>query len=274
MTGKDEWEGRVGESWASEWQRTDLSFSNLTPRLVDRILGRDFTHAVDIGCGAGELAFRVAAERPDAEILGLDVSPALIEAARLRSGDYPNLAFELWDASQWSPAEGAAPQICFSRHGVMFFDDPVAAFANLHAAMAQGGFLTFSCFRSLADNPFFAQIGALLPKPETPPDPHAPGPFAFADSERVGTILREAGWRDVAFERVDFAMIAGTGDKAVEEATVYFNRIGPAARAIAQMDEADRPPIREAIARFAADHHRDGEVSLPASVWIVSASAN
>ncbi|WFL76735.1 class I SAM-dependent methyltransferase [Altererythrobacter arenosus] len=275
MPGIEDWQGQVGETWASEWLRTDRSFSNLTPQLVDRVLRREFTHALDIGCGAGELSIRVAGARPEAQVLGVDVNESLIATARERAGGSSNLAFEIHDAGRWTPPEEARPQSLFSRHGVMFFDDPVAAFENLRAAASPlGAALTFSCFRSLSDNPFFTQIGALLPKGEDLADPTAPGPFAFADRDRVASILTDAGWRDIEFERIDFEMIAGAGVDPVGDACAYFNRIGPAARALAGMPEEERPPIRAKIAELAASNLRDGKVAMMASVWIVTASTN
>lgn len=274
MAGSDEWQGRVGDTWAAEWARTDRSFSELTPRLVEAITAHRFEQAMDIGCGAGELSLRVSDRRPDAEIVGVDVSAALVDAARARGSGYPKLTFELADASSWQPAGTFRPDALFSRHGVMFFDEPVLAFANLRGlAPGSQAHLTFTCFRPIADNPFFYEIAALFPSAGAMPDPHAPGPFAFADKDRVAAILRDAGWNTVAFERIDFPMIAGAGVDPVGDAVAYFRRIGPAARALAQMDEAARHTMGERIARLAADNLAGGRVALPASAWLVTATA-
>lgn len=278
MAGMDaqEWQGRVGKSWAHEWQRTDRSFSHLTAELEWRILELEFTRALDVGCGAGELSLKVARQRPRANVIGVDVSPDLIEAARERVGDAPNLRFELADAATWQPGADAKPDLLMSRHGVMFFPDPVAAFANLHAATASGARMLFTCFRKVADNPFFGEAGRLIPAdPGSPaPDPHAPGPFAFADNARVEGILAQAGWRDIRFEPFDFAMIAGAGDDPVADAVSYFSRIGPAARALAGMEEAARAEVQGKLAELAGRNLQDGIVSLGAGVWIVSATHN
>ncbi|WP_354143267.1 class I SAM-dependent methyltransferase [Altererythrobacter litoralis] len=278
MAGMDaqEWQGRVGKSWAHEWQRTDRSFSHLTAELERRILALEFTHALDVGCGAGELSLKVARQRPAADVIGVDVSPDLIEVARERAGNAPNLSFELADAAAWQPDAGARPDLLMSRHGVMFFPDPVAAFANLRAATASGAQMLFSCFREVSENPFFGEAGRLIPaEPGTPPpDPHAPGPFAFADNARVESVLSDAGWRDIRFEPFDFAMIAGAGDDPIADAVSYFSRIGPAARALAGMDDAARAEVQGKLAELAGRNLKDGIVSLGAGVWIVSATHN
>ena len=271
MTDTMEWQGRVGQSWASEWRRTDRSFTDLTSELARRLAQLDYTSVLDIGCGAGELSLIAAKTRPQAQVLGLDISPDLVTTARERGGEQSNLRFALGDAAQWCPDDGYAADLLISRHGVMFFADPVAAFANLRANSAPGATLMFSCFRDLLDNPFFREIGRLLPRSDgPPPDPNAPGPFAFADQERVSGILSEAGWRDLVFDRFDFRMLAGAGEDPIAEAMAYFARIGPAARAMAEMEEARRARVLASLAEFLPDHLQDGIVSLTASVWIVT----
>jgi len=274
MPGSDEWQGRVGDAWATQWARTDRSFSELTPHLVDAITAHDFESAIDIGCGAGELSLRVAGACPSARITGVDVSPSLIEAARVRAGENSRISFELADASTWQPENRVLVDALISRHGVMFFDDPVAAFANLRGQTSPSGArLTFSCFRTILDNPFFAQVGALLPTAAVIPPADAPDPFAFADRDRVAAILSAAGWKHIEFERVDFPMIAGSGDDPVDDAVAYFERIGPAARALAQMDRLQQNAIVESIRGLAEANCVDGQVALSASVWIVTASS-
>ena len=153
----------------------------------------------------------------------------------------------------------------------MFFDEPVQAFAHLCQAAAPGAGLLFSCFRDAAENPFFTEVGRLLPRAEPAGDPHAPGPFAFADRGRVEAILSDAGWRDIHFEPLDFAMIAGAGEDPVEDAVEYFSAIGPAARAAREMGPAERERFLKRVRELAARNRHEGIVSLRAAVWLVTA---
>ncbi len=271
MTAKEDWQGKTGEGWATEWKRTDRSFGGLTERLLARSREFPFRHALDVGCGAGELSLALARGRPQSRIVGLDVSPQLIETARERADRMSNLEFVLADAAQWHPADDFTPQLLISRHGVMFFADPPAAFANLASFAADRAALLFSCFRNPSENPFFTEIGALLPPPVQAPDPYAPGPFAFADRDHVSAILTDAGWEQIAFEPFDFAMIAGAGDDPVEDALGYFKRIGPAAAAMRTMDEPAREETLAGIRAVAEANCRDGVVALRAATWIVTA---
>ena len=199
MTGKSDWQGKTGEGWAAQWRRTDRSFAGATEKLLARSREFPFRQALDIGCGAGELSLALGRGHPQARVVGVDVSPQLVEVARERGANLANVGFELADAAQWRPASDFAPQLLISRHGVMFFDDPPAAFGNLAAVATDGAHLLFSCFRDRRENPFFTEIGKLLPAPAEAPDPHAPGPFAFAERARVLEAIRgvvTANFRD------------------------------------------------------------------------------
>lgn len=272
MTDKAAWQGQVGQTWAAQWQRTDRSFAALTAKLLAEADRRPFGKALDIGCGAGELALALARSQPQTQIIGVDVSVELIDAAASRIDRLGNVSFELGDAATWTRS-GFAPDLLISRHGVMFFDDPVGAFSHLHSIASGHARLLFSCFRSPAHNAWANDTVALLPPGAVgASDPHAPGPFAFADQERVGAILAQAGWRDIAFEAVDFGFVVGSGEDPVEDAMGYFARIGPVARAAAELSDADRRAFRSRLREHLAAHASDSVVALPASAWIVVAA--
>lgn len=269
MTTGMDWQAQVGRSWADSYRLTDRSFSGLTERLLERIAERDGNSVLDIGCGAGELALAVARQRPGAEVLGVDVSADLVAVASERGAMHGNARFALADAAQWR-GDGFEPDLLVSRHGVMFFDDPPAAFANLHAAAQDGARLVFSCFREAAENPWAAEIAVLLGVAPSA-DPKAPGPFAFADPNHVAAILTAGGWRDPQFEAVNFAYIAGKGEEPVDDALALFRRIGPAAAALRAMQGDDRTRA-EGWLRDWLEEHRSGDlVAFSAAAWIVSA---
>ena len=156
----------------------------------------------------------------------------------------------------------------------MFFAQPVAAFAHLRATALPGAGLIFSCFRAERENQWAADIaamtGAAAPTPR-PGDVPPPGPFAFADPDHVRHLLTAAGWRDVACEAVDYPYVAGAGPDPVGEATAFFRRIGPAARALRETPEAERPALQARLAAWLEAHRSGGQVSFPAAAWIVSA---
>lgn len=271
MTDASEWQGRTGESWAAEWRRTDRSFSLLTEHLLAATRQFRFKQVLDVGCGAGELSLAIARGRPEVSVTGIDISPQLIDAANCRAGHLTNIAFEVGDAAHWTSAAEKRPDLLVSRHGVMFFDDPVAAFTHLAGQAEEGAGLLFSCFRERVFNPFFTEVTRLLPQAPDPGPAYAPGPFAFADIERVQRILTKAGWADIAAKPLDLPMIAGAGEDPVEDAIGYFLRIGPAARAASELDPEARDRFVTRLREMLSRHSFGGIVSLPAAMWIVTA---
>lgn len=227
---------------------------------------------LDVGCGAGELSLAVARARPRARMLGLDISSDLIDAARARAGsETAQIQFELGDAAHWADPE-FTPDLLISRHGVMFFDDPPAAFAHLRAAAAPDARLVFSCFRSPRENPWASGITELLGVP--PGDPFAPGPFAFADPQHIEEILAQAGWGQIDFEPVDFAYVAGHGADPVEDALGFVARIGPAALALRQLEGAARDSALARLRNWFGGHRSGDLVALTGAAWIVTAEAD
>lgn len=268
---RSDWQGRVGQKWAEEWRRTDRSFAGLTDRLLARAGARSLNRVLDVGCGAGEISLALARGHADAAVIGIDISEPLIEAARERAANLDNATFLVADAGTWRASQ-FAPDLVVSRHGVMFFEEPIAAFGNLARGAAADARLVFSCFRARSENPWAERIIELLPDGAIEQAaPTAPGPFAFADRDRVQGILEAAGWSEVSFESVDFAYIAGSGADAVSDALSYFTSIGPAARAIAGLDDDARAEFSERLRRYLAANAQGSLIAFPGAAWIVAA---
>ena len=274
MTEAHDWAGRVGDTWATEWRRTDRSFGALADRLNAAILAAapDAGRALDIGCGAGSTAIALARARPGLAVTGADLSSALLATARDRAAGLANLDFVEGDATR-AAAAIAPVDLMVSRHGVMFFADPVSAFAALHAAAAPGASLVFTCFRDPAQNLWASELVAAVTGAPPAPREDAPGPFAFAERDRVERILADAGWSDAAAEPVDYANRAGEGADPVADAVEFFTRIGPAAPLLRDLPTAARDA---ALARIAAVCERfctGDTIDFPAAAWLWTARA-
>lgn len=275
MTDKSEWIGRVGDVWAEEWRRTDRALAPLDAELVAAAPSGART-ILDLGCGAGSTSLALAGAMPDAAITGIDLSEALVATARDRAAGRTGLRFEVADASTWRPAEGIRFDAIVSRHGVMFFDDPVAAFAHIRSFAAPGATLAFSCFRAREENDWTAALLPVLARfaPEglaAPPPPV--GPFAFADPERVKAILAAAGFSAPAIRPFDFNFVAGAGNDPVGDAIAFFRRIGPFAALLKTLDETGAAEAVVQLRSIVADHLRDGQISFPAAAWITTTRA-
>ena len=222
------------------------------------------------GATSLELARRVG-ERGN--VLGVDISAPMLARARERAST-GNVRFLEADA-QSHPFE-AEHDLVFSRFGIMFFDDPAAAFENLHSALASGGRLGFVCWQALSENAWLTvplQAAAqVIPLPP-PPEPGAPGPLALADPDRVRGLLAGAGFREIELEDARDSLGIG-GQAGLDVATDFLLEIGPTSAALRELgDEAEarRPAVADAVRKALAPYAADGGVRLPSAAWIVTA---
>ena len=267
----DMWNNQSGPAWVAGQARMDrqldpvgrLALEALAPQLGERI--------ADVGCGTGSTTLQLTeAVGPQGAVVGVDISAPMLALARQRAATRPNVTFVEGDAQthSFSPAsfDGA-----FSRFGVMFFDDPAVAFANLLAAVRPGGRLAFVCWQSFERNGWMGDWAALvadLIPPPPPAPPGAPGPFAFGDPDRVRSILERAGWRDIAFDARGVELLVATN---VEEAMAGVQEVGPIA---GSLRAADQPTRTAALARIEAkvrERLTTGPLVAPGAVWVVHA---
>lgn len=272
MTGVFDWQGKVGDVWAAEWRRTDRSFSELTEHLHARVIAAapPSGRAVDIGCGAGETSIALALAKPGLTVTGIDLSAGLLAMARSQAEAISNVSFVHGDAVAGA-ADFAPVDLYVSRHGVMFFDDPVAAFTTFRNAASPGGRIIFSCFRDWTLNGFAYEMRRI--SDSVAPVPDAPGPFAFADKAKVARILADSGWKNAEAKAVDISYIAGEGEDPVGDAVSFMLRIGPASRAIADAPADERPKLVDGLRRICEEHWHGDRILFPAAAWIWSAQA-
>ena len=231
---------------------------------------------LDVGCGAGATTQQLAdAVGAGGRVVGLDISAPLLAQARTRFAGSPGDVTFRQDDAQIADLPAGQFDLVYSRFGVMFFGDPPLAFANLRRATRPGGRLAFVCWQKPADNQWSAvparAVMPLLPA-AAPPDPLAPGPFAFADPDRVRAVLEQAGWAaiDVTPLRTDI-QLGGTTD--FDEAVHLSFTIGPVARAVGELAAEDRPAVLDALRDALRPFHVAGEgCRMGAACWIVTAT--
>jgi ubiquinone/menaquinone biosynthesis C-methylase UbiE len=265
------WNATAGEIWARFQDQLDRQIAPLGAEAIQALAPKPGEQLIDIGCGCGQTTLDLAGRvGPQGSVVGVDISRPMLEVARRRAGAIPSLTADFREADvQSADLGGAVFDAAFSRFGVMFFSDPLAAFANLRPSLKPGGRLGFVCWRSFAENPWMAApLAAALPfiSPPTPMDPLAPGPFAFADANRVHAILTEAGFTAIDIRPHDTRI--GSGD--VEQTLQLAFRIGPLG-AVLRDDPSRAGIIADAVRRVLETHMTPDGVLMPAAVWIVTA---
>jgi SAM-dependent methyltransferase len=267
----DSWNATAGQTWTLFQEQLDRQITPLGQAALQALGPRKGEAVIDIGCGCGQtsLELTVAVGRTG-RVLGVDVSRPMLAVARERP--LPDAAARpsfLEIDAQTGDLGSAAFDAAFSRFGVMFFSDPVAAFSNIRRALKSSGRLSFVCWRSLQENPWMlAPLDAARPflPPAVPPDPTAPGPFAFADPNRVQSILGAAGFESVRLEAFD--RLIGSGDvDATLALTLKVGPLGSLLREHPEYRDAVTAVVRQALVSYATP---DG-VLMPAAAWIVTA---
>jgi SAM-dependent methyltransferase len=269
--GAEYWNEDGGRSWVENMDRTEALLRPLSRQLFDAAAPAPGERVLDVGCGGAatsrELARRVA---PAGQVLGVDVSAPILDTARSRSTGITNLELRLADAGTAKLGHGHF-DLAVSRFGVMFFDDPIAAFSNLRRSLRPGGRMVFLCWRPLEENVWMAAPGAaaaaLLPPPAEPPDPDAPGPFALGDPGRVRHILAGAGFETISLEPLDEPMRLGT----LSEALDYLTRMGPVGKLLRDADPVTVDRVGAAVRAVLASHDAGDGVSMPGAAWLVRA---
>jgi SAM-dependent methyltransferase len=271
------WNSASGEKWVTYQEALDQRLAPLTGRLLERCGVRPGDAVIDIGCGAATTTLLLAdAVGAHGSVLGIDISERLLAAARRRvlHGGLHNVRLILADA-QTQRFERACHDRVVSRFGVMFFDDPVRAFANLAGALRGGGHLAFVSWGPLEDNPWFVlPLEVAVPRlgPPEPQPPRAPGPLALSERDYIQEILTGAGFADIGIERIDTHL---PGARSTNEEAELMSLFGPLSRLLRERgaDETTRATLVAELADRLAPYATADGVRLPAVAHLVTASA-
>jgi len=190
----------AGRRWTGDADRVELIGGGVGRLVMDRVDLRPGMRVLDVGCGSGtttvELAERTS---PGGVAVGVDLSPTMLVAARERAVT-GSVEFVQDDAQHMALTAGSFDRV-FSRFGVMFFEDPRAALANLRRALRADGLLGFASWQGPDHNEWMqlpaSAAAAVLDAPVELPPMDRPGPFALAESTRIMTLLEDAGFRGI-----------------------------------------------------------------------------
>ena len=271
---RDEWNDTTGRRWLERHARIDQQIAPFGRRAMDRADIRVGDRILDVGCGCGETTIDLARRAGDAGFaMGIDISTILVEAARklAQKSGVANVRFEAADAQTHRFPTGNF-DLVFSRFGIMFFDDPEAAFRNLRSALKPGGRLAFVCWPAPQENLFVTIPKTAAARHITLPassEPNAPGPFAFGDSDRVRQILTRSGFSAIDVDRGSEKV----GGGSLDETTEMLLQLGPLGDLLDSLDAGTRQAIRADIQSGLRPFETAGRVRFDAIAWLVTARA-
>lgn len=272
QTEREFWAAEGPQQYVEHGDRWETMMAPFGAAMFDVVALQPGERVLDVGCGWGattvEAADRVA---PTGSVVGIDFAAQMLARAARRTADLANVTLLEADA-QTHPFEPASYDAVISRFAAMLFDDPPAAFANLHRALRPGGRLAFVCWQDPLKTEWVAvAMAAAVPLVGRPPDmgePGAPGPFAFADGDRVRRLVAAGGFNEVTLEPVTRPQrIADNADDAVA-----FVRSLPETRQLLNGVPKDTVAkvtgaLRDAFTPHAGPHG----VVTDATAWLVTA---
>lgn len=268
----DYWNKTAGQTWVQHQDQLDRQIEPLGLEGIKVLNPSVGEQILDVGCGCGQTSLKLAeCVGPTGAVTGVDISAPMLDVARARpvleGAVHPT--FLECDAQTAKLGESVYDGV-YSRFGVMFFSDPVAAFKNMHRALKPHGRLTFVCWRPFQDN-LWMRLPMEAARPflpaSTPSDPNAPGPFAFADADRVQSILTQAGFTRISIQPFDMAI----GGSPLDQTVALTFKVGPLASILREQPDL-KPVIEEAVRAAVSEYQTPQGVLMPAAVWIVSAT--
>jgi SAM-dependent methyltransferase len=264
------WAAARGDKWGAHLSGMEATLAPIDEPLFQALELDAPVRIAEVGCGGGGTAAELLRRAPAGSVVhGFDISPGLIELARARTRpDEGAIAFEVADMASATPARPYERLV--SRFGVMFFDDPPVAFGNLVRWLEPGGRFAFAVWGPPSENLGMATVREVVARIIELPrvDPDAPGPFRYADAERLLALLERAGFAELHVREWRGALPIG-GELPPEEAARFA--LSSFSNFSELLTEAGEEALSEAhrslTASFAENHH-DGAVRMDACVRI------
>lgn len=267
---EEAWNGYEGEHWAGNQDRYDAVNRAFNAILLDAAGIAPGDRVLDVGCGNGQVTRQAARRSGHGDVLGVDLSAPMLaraEASAAAEG-VGNVRFVRGDAQVHGFAPGAF-DAAISRFGIMFFADPVAAFANIGTALRPGGRLAFLSMRPMAGTDLGAIFGALTPYlPDHVGGGDGTGPTSLADPERATDVLTRAGYAAITADPVEAPNVWGAD---AEDAAEFLSGWGPVRFLARDLDAATRDRMHAALVDALRPYEDDGAVRTRGTALLVRA---
>lgn len=270
----ESWAGEMGEKWNTYVDQFEGMIAPVGSAAITHAGFQPGEDVIDIGCGGGATTFDIASLIGDGHITGLDLSQTLVDTAnnRLAGMNLGNVDFICADAASGKPDR--LYDVLFSRFGVMFFDDPYAAFQNMRSFLKDTGRISFVCWGPPSEQPWVGQMMGLAAKyvELPPPVPNAPGPFAFGDQEYLKDILAKASFSDIEITRWSGNQhIGGPGATPESAARFLMDALFLGDVLADQPDDVKHKAFEDSV-ELLKDYVVDDGVAMQGCAWLVRAN--
>lgn len=267
-----DWAAARGEKWLAALSGMEATLTPVDEPLIRALDLEAPSRIAEVGCGGGGTALEILRRaRAGSVVHGFDISPSLIEHARRRARpDERAVVFDVADIATTAPDEPYDRLV--SRFGVMFFDHPGAAFANLVRWLAPRGRFAFAVWGPPSENPWMGTVRDVVARIiEMPrPDPDAPGPFRYADSDKLVAVLEQAGFGELDVRDWRGALPIGGGLAPAEAANFALSSFASFGELLAKAGDGAFDEARRSLTTSFARHEHDGAVRMDACVHVVT----
>ena len=271
---RDFWSGKGGDIWVERQNAMDTMLSPLGEAALNKLNLNEGENVLDIGCGCGHTTLNIAKRiSPDGQVTGLDISKPMLKRAKESANEMSisNASFNCVDVQTDDIGEEVY-SAAFSRFGVMFFEDPIAAFRNINKSLITGASLSFVCWQSPALNPwqslFIEAVKKYVDLPSPPP--RSPSPFAFMESEYVSSILEESNFQNIMIEghEAEVNMFSG---RSLSDSVKDYISINPVVSGMLKdsTEQEKTEIINSAIEAFSPYYSAKG-LMFPSATWLVT----
>jgi SAM-dependent methyltransferase len=265
------WDGPDGDIWAASADQYEIRGAGHRRLLLRAAAIASGEHVLDVGCGNGASTLEAARMAEPGEVVGIDLSTAMLTNARVRSASagLTNVTFVHGDA-QVHDFEPESFDVIVSNAGAMFFDDKVAAFTNLRRALRPGGRIALMAWQRLEDNEWLTALREALAMGRDLPNPSVgmPGPFGLADRDQVSALLSETGFTDVRFGEVREPSVFGA---TTAEAYALMSDDGPTRGLLDDLSDADKATALDQLRSVIAAHETPSGVMFGSASWLIQA---
>lgn len=267
------WDGPEGDHWTEHAARYEASSARYRQRLLTAAGLEERSAVLDVGCGAGRSSIEAGRIASAGSVLGVDLSSRMLSLARAAAAaeGLGHVSFEQADA-QVHPFSASRYDVAISNFGAMFFDDPVAAFANIRRSLRPDGSLVVLAWRDLDRNEWVSSLRTALAagRDLPPPAPGAQGPFSMADRDITAARLQAAGYDEIEFISIDEPVCLGLD---ADDAYPFISTLGITRGLTAHLDDATRSATLGALRQTLEDHQTDDGLLFKGSAWLIVASA-
>jgi SAM-dependent methyltransferase len=257
------------DRWVAAWRKREKLTDAVSPYLLEKVQARPGQRVCDIGCGGGALTITLAgAVVPRGSAVGIDISAPLLGLARSRAEEAgtDNVDFVVMDV-QTDPLPPEPFDLVVSQMGVMFFDEPLAAFGAIRRSLTAGGRFVFACWQGVEHNPWHVgtALRPLVPPPPVPPPGKSPvGPFTLGDDEYVRDLLAGAGFAPVEVVPHEITVRA-PASAVVDPSLLQFMGVAP------EHEDEARALVGRHLGRFAVGPDED-EYEYPLAFRVYEAA--